>query len=46
MPFILENVALNPKLMQADGLHPNAQGQPLIAETVWQTLQPLLIKGK
>lgn len=46
VPFILENVALNPELMQADGLHPNAQGQPLIAETVWQTLQPLLIKGK
>lgn len=42
LPFILENVALNPDLMQADGLHPNALAQPLIAEHVWRDLQPLL----
>ena len=42
VPFILENVALNPAMMQADGLHPNALGQPLIAEKVWSYLQPLL----
>jgi len=31
LPFLLENVALKPDLMQADGLHPNEQGQPLVA---------------
>lgn len=35
VPFILEEVALKPEMMQADGLHPNAMGQPLIAEKVW-----------
>ncbi len=37
-PFFLEDVALNPELMQADGLHPNAQAQPLIADRVIQLL--------
>jgi len=38
-PFFLESVALDPDLMQADGLHPNAQAQPLILETVLETLK-------
>jgi acyl-CoA thioesterase-1 len=42
VPFILEEVALKPELMQADGLHPNALGQPAIAEKVWSHLLPLL----
>lgn len=42
VPFILEEIALKPDLMQGDGLHPNALGQPLIAEKVWSYLQPLL----
>jgi acyl-CoA thioesterase-1 len=42
VPFILEDVALKPEMMQADGLHPNAVGQPLIAEKVWGYLWPLL----
>ncbi|OAI17630.1 arylesterase [Methylomonas lenta] len=45
VPFILENVALNPAMMQADGLHPNALGQPLITEKVWPYLQSLLPKA-
>ena len=32
IPFFMQDVALNPKLMLADGLHPNADGQPVIAE--------------
>jgi acyl-CoA thioesterase I len=31
-PFLLEGVALNPKLNQADGIHPNAQGARIIAD--------------
>jgi acyl-CoA thioesterase-1 len=42
VPFILEDVALKPEMMQADGLHPNALGQPLIAEKVWGYVMPLL----
>jgi acyl-CoA thioesterase-1 len=42
VPFILEDIALHPEMMQADGLHPNALGQPLIAEKVWTYLQHLL----
>jgi acyl-CoA thioesterase-1 len=42
VPFILEDVALKPELMQADGLHPNALAQPLVAEKIWGYLQPLL----
>ncbi len=42
VPFILEDVALKKELMQADGLHPNAQGQPVIMEKIWQVLKKLL----
>jgi acyl-CoA thioesterase-1 len=42
VPFLLESVALNPALMQADGLHPSARGTPLILDTVWPQLLPLL----
>jgi acyl-CoA thioesterase-1 len=42
LPFILEDVALNPDLMQADGIHPNAAAQPVILDNVWPLLVPLL----
>lgn len=42
LPFLLENVALMPGLMQADGLHPNEKGQPLLLDNVWPKLVPLL----
>lgn len=38
-PFFLEDVALDPDLMQADGLHPNEAAQPLILERLWPNLQ-------
>jgi acyl-CoA thioesterase I len=44
VPFLLENVALAPGLMQEDGLHPTAQGEPRVLDTVWKSLQPLLHK--
>ncbi|MEO1867310.1 MAG: arylesterase [Methylococcales bacterium] len=43
VPFILNDIALNKKLMQGDGLHPNAEAQPLIADKIWFYLQPLLV---
>jgi acyl-CoA thioesterase-1 len=42
IPFILKNIAIKPELMQADGLHPNANAQPMIAEIMWMSLHPLL----
>jgi acyl-CoA thioesterase-1 len=44
VPFLLEPVALNPDLMQADGLHPGARAAPLILDTLWPRLLPLLRK--
>jgi acyl-CoA thioesterase-1 len=44
MPFLLDGVAADPRLNQADGIHPNAQGQAVIAERVWPYLRPLLRK--
>ena len=40
--FILEDVALNRELMQADGIHPNAAGQKVVFANVWRVLGPLL----
>jgi acyl-CoA thioesterase I len=45
VPFLLEKVALDPVRMQVDGLHPNAQGEPQILDTVWPYLKPLLKKN-
>ncbi len=42
VPFLLEGVALQPGLMQADGLHPTAAGQPRVLDNVWPRLRPLL----
>ncbi|HNC23170.1 MAG TPA: arylesterase [Opitutaceae bacterium] len=42
IPFLLAGVATKPELNQPDGLHPNAAGAAVVAETVWQALLPLL----
>lgn len=42
VPFILDEVALQEHLMQIDGLHPNNQAQPFIADKVWQYLVQLI----
>ncbi len=44
VPFLLDRVALDPALMQADGIHPNAAGQPQLLDTLWPALKPLLMK--
>ncbi len=46
LPFFLESVALDARLMQADGLHPNAQAQPALLDAVWPKLVPLLEKRR
>lgn len=42
IPFLLEGVAMNPQLMQGDALHPTAEGNRRVAETVWKYLRPML----
>ncbi|MBX2892792.1 MAG: arylesterase [Saprospiraceae bacterium] len=42
IPFILEGVGGDPSLNLPDGIHPNVEGHRILAETVWQTLRPLL----
>jgi acyl-CoA thioesterase-1 len=42
LPFLLQDIALDPGLMQADGIHPTAAAQPLILDRVWAVLEPLL----
>jgi acyl-CoA thioesterase-1 len=41
-PFFLEPIALAPGMMQADGLHPTAKAQPVMLDTVWPVLKPML----
>jgi acyl-CoA thioesterase-1 len=42
VPFLLERVGGVPALNQADGIHPTAAGQRIMAETVWRVLGPVL----
>jgi acyl-CoA thioesterase-1 len=42
VPFLLEGVAADPKLNQADGIHPTAEGQRLLAGNVVPLLRPLV----
>ena len=42
IPFLLQDVGGIPELNQQDGIHPTAKGQQIIANTVWETLEPLL----
>lgn len=42
VPFFLDGVAGDSKLMQADGIHPEADAQPKLLENVWPYLEPVL----
>ncbi len=44
IPFFLENIALNPELMQVDGLHPNTEAQPVLLQNTWDALEQNLVK--
>jgi acyl-CoA thioesterase-1 len=43
VPFLLEDVALKPELMQSDGLHPTAEAQPIVLEQVWPILSSVML---
>jgi acyl-CoA thioesterase-1 len=42
IPFLLDKVAGQASLNQADGIHPNPEGAAIVADTVWTVLKPLL----
>ncbi|GIL17580.1 MAG: arylesterase [Oligoflexia bacterium] len=42
IPFLLDQVASDPSLNQADGIHPNEKGHQVVAETVYKNIQDLL----
>ncbi len=44
IPFLLEGVAGIPELNLEDGIHPTAEGQKIVANTVWEILQPLVLE--
>lgn len=44
LPFILEGIALDKKLNQPDGIHPNAEGAKIMADNVYKALKPMLQK--
>ncbi|HEY9198531.1 MAG TPA: arylesterase [Gammaproteobacteria bacterium] len=42
VPFLLDGVATDPALMQPDRIHPRAEAQSRLLDTVWPALVPLL----
>jgi acyl-CoA thioesterase-1 len=42
VPFLLDGIADTRDLFLADQIHPSAQAQPMILDTVWKGLEPLL----
>ena len=42
IPFLLEDVALRPNLMQRDGIHPTGQGNEMVARTVLKYVKPMV----
>ncbi|AMD46977.1 arylesterase [Bordetella holmesii] len=41
-PFLMEGMATDRELFQADGIHPNEKAQPTLLNNVWPGLKPLL----
>ena len=44
VPFLLQGVAGIPRLNQADGIHPNDEGERIVTENVWRSLEPVLTR--
>ena len=45
VPFLMDGFADRPELFLADGIHPTADAQALILDTVWAKLQPMLTQA-
>ena len=42
VPFLLDGMATDRSLFQADGIHPNESAQPVLADNVWKALEALV----
>ena len=42
VPFFMDGVIFTPGLLQADNIHPNEKGQPVLLDNVWEVLGPEL----
>jgi acyl-CoA thioesterase I len=42
LPFLLDKVAGVAALNQSDGIHPNVEGERIVADTVWHVLKPMV----
>ena len=42
VPFLLQGVGGIPELNQADGIHPTAAGHRILADNVWEILEPVV----
>jgi acyl-CoA thioesterase-1 len=42
VPFLLDGVAGNSALNQSDGVHPNEEGERIVADNVWKALEPVV----
>ncbi|WP_291379642.1 MULTISPECIES: arylesterase [Achromobacter] len=42
VPFLMEGIATNRAMFQADGIHPNEDAQPQLLDNVWPALRPML----
>lgn len=45
IPFLLENVYQHSNMMQPDGIHPNGEGNKIVAEDVFHLIAPMLTKS-
>ncbi len=45
-PFVLDGVVLNPKLNQADGMHPNPAGVKVIVDRMLPFVEKLVAEAK
>lgn len=43
IPFLLEGLGTSRELYQSDGIHPTAEAQGIILETIWRPLEQLLL---
>ena len=46
VPFLLQGVAGDAALNQADGIHPNVRGAQIVADLVWAELKPARARPK
>jgi acyl-CoA thioesterase-1 len=44
LPFLLEKIALDRELNQADGIHPNSEGSKIMTDNIYKALKPMLSK--